>query len=158
MELFLVRHADAETLDVSGSDDSRALSAAGHEAMRAAARALARLPVRLERIYCSPLVRARQTAEHLQDLGAAELEVLQELGEAPSEKLLDRLRGSHSAAVGHAPWMDELCAWLTTGDRRAARGVPFRKGAIAQLEGQPRPGGMVLRAHFSPEVLEALGR
>ncbi len=157
MELLLVRHADAEPLGASGSDHDRALSAEGHDAMRAAVRALARLGVRVDRLYASPLLRARQTAEHLRELGSSEIEVLDGLADAPSTALLEHLRGVRAAAVGHAPWMDELCALLTTGDRRTARALPFRKGAIAHLEGRAKPGGMALRAHYSPEVLEALG-
>jgi phosphohistidine phosphatase len=54
--------------------------------------------------------------------------------------------------------MGELCAWLVVGSRGDALRFPFAKGGVARLEGEPRPGGMVLRDLWTPDVLRRLRR
>jgi phosphohistidine phosphatase SixA len=62
MDLYLVRHGEAEAAGVGG-DEARELTDKGMRDSRAVAEAVARAGAKLEAIWTSPLVRARQTAE-----------------------------------------------------------------------------------------------
>ncbi len=67
MDLYLIRHADAQPLGEGGIDNDaeRPLTAVGQAQCGPLAGALQRHGVRLERLVASPLLRARQTAEGL---------------------------------------------------------------------------------------------
>ncbi len=156
MELYLIRHAIALEAAPGQSDDARPLSEEGIRKFSEVVRGLKRLGVRLDRLYHSPKLRAVQTAELLVPLLEGETEVTPYLAAEPSLALLETLRGSSVALVGHEPWMGELCAWLVTG-RREDRAFPFKKGGVALLEGLPQPGQMRLRGFWAPGLLRRLG-
>src|ERR1043166_8620613 len=65
VELYLIRHAHALALGERGitNDEDRPLSEEGEAQAVAAAKALAQRGVVLDKLYTSPLVRARRTAE-----------------------------------------------------------------------------------------------
>lgn len=157
MQLLLIRHGIAETLphQLSLGDDGRALSEQGHQRMAQIARGLKRLELRLDGLYHSPKLRAVQTANHLMGLSASS-QVTSLLAQPPSEGLLKTLSewsaNSCVALVGHEPWMSELCAWLLTGHPQHGRGLLFRKGGVAWLQGDPSPGGMQLLAFLPPSL------
>jgi phosphohistidine phosphatase len=65
--VFLIRHADAVSEDVAGSDEDRWLSPRGREAARGLARLLREQQIELDAIVSSPLPRAVQTAELVAD-------------------------------------------------------------------------------------------
>ena len=137
-EVYLVRHAiAAERGDEWKDDGKRPLTERGIQRFREAAAGLKALEVRIDEIFTSPLVRAKQTA----DLLAAALQP------RPSVKLLSELAPGHSpsvvmaqlakvakrrrlALVGHEPDLGELAAHLIGGKRP----VPFRKGGICRLD------------------------
>lgn len=103
----------------------------------------------------SPLLRAVQTADLLSRALAkgGETRVTLALASSPARDLLDEIPAEGlTALVGHEPWMSELCAWLLTGRKRDASMFPFRKGGVAWLEGEPRPGGMTLIAYVPPRL------
>lgn len=77
---------------------------------------------------------------------------------APDAALLERVRGDQVALVGHAPWLDELLSLLVLGSTEAGRGFALKKGGVAWLEGEMRPGGMQLCALLPPQVLLDLSR
>src|ERR1044071_9728086 len=124
-ELYLVRHAiAAERGDEWPDDTKRPLTERGIQRFREAAAGLGALDVRIDEIFTSPLVRAKQTA----DLLAAALQP------RPSVKLLAELAPGHSppaamaqlakvakrrriALVGHEPDLGELAAHLIGGKR-----------------------------------------
>lgn len=117
MKLYLVRHADAVSEDVAGSDDVRWLSARGREAARGLARLLREQHVELDAVVSSPLPRAIQTAEliagGLDFLGV--IEALPPL--APGchpRRAAEELaaRGRAVLVVGHEPTMSALGAYL----------------------------------------------
>lgn len=98
MELLLWRHAEAE---VGEPDLARQLTARGQRQAERMAHWLAKRGPRSLEVYCSPAVRARQTAAALGRPGRI-LEVL-----AP---------GANAAAVLAAtPWPDAPAAWLLVG-------------------------------------------
>jgi phosphohistidine phosphatase len=136
MELTLIRHALAEP----GADDSaRPLSKKGRR--------------RFERVLHSPKRRAVETAELLAPLCEGELEATPLLAKPPGVDLWERLSGERLAVVGHEPHLSNLLSWLVTGEADGGACFELKKGAVAQLEGEPGPGGMRLCALLSPKVL-----
>ncbi len=150
MRLTLIRHAIAE----EGADDAaRPLSPEGRKRFAREVEGLEALGVRLGRVLHSPKLRALETAELLAGLAPGGLEVSALLAHAPSQALLDALGGDDLALVGHEPHLSTLLAWLVSGDRTLGAHVELKKGAVAVLEGEPRPGGMELVALLPPKVL-----
>src|SRR6185503_19145857 len=89
-ELYLVRHAIAAERGEEWPDDTkRPLTERGIQRFREAAAGLKGLEVRIDEIFTSPLVRAKQTA----DLLAAALQP------HPSVKLLASLAPGHSGSA-----------------------------------------------------------
>jgi len=63
MQLYFLRHGEADWPDWKKSDDERPLTDFGKKEMRDVGKFLARLKVRPDLIVTSPLPRASQTAE-----------------------------------------------------------------------------------------------
>jgi phosphohistidine phosphatase len=80
------------------------------------------------------------------------------LARQPAAPLLAEIRGTSVALVGHEPWLSQLAAWLTTGDRRLGSKFRMKKGGVIVLEGDPRPGAMRLVAALPPKVLRRAGK
>ncbi len=160
MDLLVVRHGEAEDEAASGRDEDRELTDRGRERLEEEARGLLALGLGVERLLHSPWRRAAQTAELLAPLlgGEGEPEACAHLAAPPAAALLSALRGPDAAVVGHEPWLSQLVAWLTTGEPRGAPVIELKKGGVACLEGEPRPGGMLLTALLPPRVLRRLGR
>lgn len=143
MNIYIVRHAVAmEREDWDGSDDARPLTEEGTARMREAARGLARTGLKIDRVYTSPLKRARQTADILvKELGLAKAELIESLcpGNSPVhvvKDIGDLPAGTDAAVVGHEPDLGHLAAFfLGTG-----RALPFKKGAVMAVEFEGRPG------------------
>jgi phosphohistidine phosphatase len=72
--------------------------------------------------------------------------------------LLEQLEGERVALVGHQPWLGELVSMLLFENRRDGARLTLGKGSVVWLEGEPRAGGMTLRALVPPRVLRTLGR
>jgi phosphohistidine phosphatase len=117
VKLYLVRHAEAVSEEVAGSDEVRWLSARGREAARGLARLLREQNVELDAVVTSPLPRAMQTAELVAN-GLDFLGVVEALpGLAPGchpRRAADELatRGRAVLVVGHEPTMSSLGAYL----------------------------------------------
>jgi phosphohistidine phosphatase len=141
MDLFLLRHGVAvEKEQWTGGDAQRPLSREGTGRMEAEARTMARLGMGLDRILCSPFVRARQTAQ----IVARALDLREP--PAPDERLspgfdsgsLESILGENEGAkalmlVGHEPDFSRLIGGLTGGR------VEFKSGSLARVA-LPRPG------------------
>lgn len=159
MELYLLRHAIAEERSSDGSDSARMLTPEGAEKMRIGARGLRRLGVALDRLWTSPLTRARETAEIV---GAA-LDVAPETvgALAPgcnAATLLDLLadipRARSVMVVGHEPDLSGMIVDLTGGSR-----VVMKKGGLALIDlSSLEPGAGSLLWVLPPKVLRAIGK
>ena len=117
MRVFLIRHADAVSEDVAGSDEDRWLSPRGREAARGLARLLREQKVELDAIVSSPLPRAVQTAELVADgldyLGSIETWRTLAPGAHPRRAAGDLpTRGGSVAVVGHEPGISSLGALI----------------------------------------------
>ena len=156
MQLALVRHAIAAERRPDLPDAARPLTREGRARFAREVRGLKALGLGFELVLHSPWLRAAQTAELLAPL-AGVVTPCEHLAAPPSAALLDCCTTDPTALVGHEPWLSELLAWLLTGRREHAAAFALKKGAVALLEGEPRPGEMRLVALHPPKTLRALG-
>ncbi|MDW8105527.1 MAG: phosphohistidine phosphatase SixA [Armatimonadota bacterium] len=166
MNLYLVRHAIAVPHDAPGyeEDSLRPLTDKGRAKMRDIARGLKALGVCPQLILTSPYVRARQTAEILQEmLGCTEALVLTEnlLPLAHPDHLWQELRRyAHVpslALVGHEPNISALTNLLlgVTGLQ-----IVFKKGGVCYLtvDSFGEEPHATLHWLLAPKHLVAIGR
>ena len=156
MQLFLVRHAIAAASAPERPDASRPLTAEGREKFSRAVRGARALGWRFDHIYHSPLTRAAQTAELLAPLLKGPMTALPDLARAPDEEMLAHIEGTSVALVGHEPHLGALLSWLVTGDPGRGERFCFKKGGVALLVGEPRPGAMTLEGLVTPKLLRGI--
>lgn len=166
MQLILIRHAPAgdrvEWALTGRPDDERPLTKKGSIKMREVAQGLSRMMDAPERLFSSPLARARQTAEILHGVySASDVEIGPNLEPEADPQVtlrwLKTLNDADSVAlVGHEPHLSRLLALLVHGDSERDT-MPFKKGGVAILEINPdKPTGTSLQAFLPPRVLCAL--
>ena len=138
-ELLLLRHGIAEERSPARADTGRELTAAGRARTRAVLEQAARLDLRADRLFSSPLVRAWQTAEIAREAGLApaiELAQALEPGGDPLPLLpgwLTKGGGSPSCRlllVGHEPDLGLLASRLLGAPPGA---IALRKAGLALL-------------------------
>jgi len=145
MELYFLRHGEADWPNWKKSDDERPLTKRGKKEMHQIGAFLARLKVRPDLILTSPLPRAAQTAEiaaeHL------ELKCREDRRLAPGFGLpeLEELIGKHSVeslmVVGHEPDFTKMISALTGASLKLSKAgvalvdvdLPSRKGRLLWL-------------------------
>lgn len=158
MKLYFFRHAHAEDAQGPEFDDfTRPLSARGIERTHAAASALMRMSLKPARLYTSPRLRARQTADILGKGFGMEVLVRDELnfGFNPAfiTTLIDGLEEEDEVLmVGHEPDFSSTIAALTGGTD-----LVMKKGGIARVDMlamQPPRGSLVWL--FSPRALDVM--
>jgi phosphohistidine phosphatase len=121
MDVYLMRHGEARP---EGDDPQRPLTDAGRQSVERVARRIALIDLRLDGIYHSGILRARQTAEIL----AAQLDAMPPVHERSGLRPLDAVEpvakwllgdASEDAAlalVGHLPFLERLASQLIVGD------------------------------------------
>lgn len=138
MQLYLVRHAPAAPSSAIFDDTARPLTRDGVARMRRSVKGLADFGLRLDEIWTSPLLRARQTADLLMagidsSVGVRVVNSLEPAGEF--EALVQQLREfdrENIALVGHEPYLGEFATLLITGQRTHA--LRFKKGGVGCIE------------------------
>ncbi len=155
MNLYLLRHADAEERKPGMADADRELTAKGREQAQRVAAWLKRQGVQAEALVSSPLVRARQTAEPVAEaLGLKIIEDSRLAGlRLTAEAVRDLARELGTAEslllVGHEPDLSDLIRELTRGQ------VEMKKGGIALVRcGNLAPGDGVLAWLVPPKLQE----
>lgn len=160
MEIYIVRHAIAEEVSADGSDEGRELTPEGKKKMKEAASGFARMEKKIDRIFTSPLARARQTAEIVGEAIHKKIDDMKELapGHTPAQvcQRLQQFKGLESVMlVGHEPNCSELASYLLGGNDRLS--VEFKKGAICIVESREmKPGTGDLLLHLSPATLRLM--
>jgi len=165
MDLYLIRHAEAEPQSPDGSDERRGLTKKGRRHFESEVEGLARIGIRFDRLMFSPLLRAQETADCALDLCDGESEVVLELAEPPNERLLEAISGGghqRTGVIGHEPWLSQLATRLVVtkhGDEEQSLSVlHIEKGGVVHLSGEVAEGGMSLVAAYPPDVLRKLAR
>ena len=162
MNLYLVRHCEA--LPIGGAilrDAERPLSAPGEHDAALIGRFLAMAEPTAHQVLCSPLVRARRSAEILAAQLPARppvvpLKVL-EPGIVRRDLLAEvSARGDGSLIlVAHQPDLAELLTWLVADGEMD---VAFPTGAVASVRfaANPAPGGARLQWMVTPSLVSLL--
>ena len=153
MRLYLLRHGKAEA--GSGSDAQRRLTPAGAARVRTAAAVMDRLGLHPARVYSSPRVRSRQTA----DIVAAALDCPVEeraaldygFSAADLPELLAPLPpDADLLCVGHNPYLPMLIHEL------CGANVVMKPGGLARLRLDPAALRAGLEWLIAPRVFAAL--
>jgi phosphohistidine phosphatase len=164
VDLLIVRHATAFERNPQRwvEDEGRPLSPAGIRRARKAAAGLKELVRPPERVWTSPLVRAKQTAAILTDIAgwpAATECVELSPGQTPQSvlSLLGRSRTKLAAVVGHQPGLGQLLATCLIGDA-GLLAIELKKHTVACLSfnGIPRAGRATLKWLATPRMLRAI--
>jgi phosphohistidine phosphatase len=165
MRVVLFRHGPAGHADPSRwpDDDLRPLTPRGIERTRLAARGLVRLEPRIQIVMTSPLVRAVETAEILEEAlrgDKVRTEVVEALSpDQPPAQVIERLASLDAdatvALVGHEPLLGALAGALVSGGR--ARLALKKAGACAiEIEGKVAVGAGELEWLVPPKALRRM--
>ncbi len=149
MELYFLRHGEADWPDWKKSDDERPLTKFGKKEMREVGKFLARLKVRPGLIVTSPLPRAAQTAEIAAELLNAKLREDEALspgfGMKELQVVLKRHRAKVLMLVGHEPDFTTVISGLTGAT------LKLSKGGVALVDVDPEPQEGKLLWLFPPK-------
>jgi len=159
MQLYFFRHGHAEDAQAPEFDDfARNLTDKGVERTQAAGRALVRLGIKPARLYSSPRVRARQTADILAAALGVEVLVREEVNFGFNMRMVGPLVSDINNEdavmfVGHEPDLSITVSALAGGGE-----VEMKKGGMARVDLIARsPMRGILISLFSPRTLEVIG-
>lgn len=131
MRLYFVRHGIAE--DLAGSDFARELTARGRRRVKTSAAVMQALGLRPQRIYSSPRLRSRQTADIIAGALGREVELAEsvnfgfDLADARSLSA-DCGPDAEIMFVGHNPDMSAIVSELT------GVSISMKKGGLARVD------------------------
>ena len=150
MELYFLRHGEAEWPDWKKSDDERPLTKRGKKEMHEVAAFLVRLKVRPDLILTSPLPRAAQTAEiaaeHLEAKCHEEQRLAPGFGPAELEQVICKHPVESLMIVGHEPDFTKTISTLTGASLKLSKaGV-----ALVDLDPSSRKGRLLWL--FPPKI------
>jgi phosphohistidine phosphatase len=167
MELLLVRHAIAEERDSEKwpDDRGRPLTREGVRKFRSVSRILSKTWQTPDLVLSSPLARAWQTAQILEEVcGWPEPEELPSLepGRKPAETvtaLKKRDGAGQIVLVGHEPSMHELLSHLLCGPTEILS-LEMKKGgaALVRFDAGVRAGAASLLWLLPPRIVLATGK
>ncbi|MEY2480236.1 MAG: phosphohistidine phosphatase [Verrucomicrobiota bacterium] len=132
MDLFFLRHGEADWPDWNKSDDERPLTKRGKKEMRAVAALLDRIGASPSLILTSPLPRASQTAE----IAAAKLKIkccedkllAPGFGRPELKRLLEKYPEESLMFVGHEPDFTDVISALT------GASLKLSKAGVAKID------------------------
>ena len=117
MDLFFLRHGEADWPNWKKDDNERPLTKRGKKEMHAVAKFLKHVKVKPDLIVTSPLPRASQTAEiaaeHLRAKYREDRLLAPGFGRGELERLLNKYPEERLMIVGHEPDFSEMIAELT---------------------------------------------
>ncbi|MEY4530219.1 MAG: hypothetical protein RLZZ156_940 [Deinococcota bacterium] len=138
MHLYLLRHAQAEDLELGNVDANRKLSLKGHDQAKSLRRSLQALEIHFDTVISSPWRRARQTASALESI-SENLEVSDLLAAPPSQALLHFIAEKSQInqcllLIGHQPWISQLTSQLLTNNSSFEMAFEYKKCSLYALE------------------------
>jgi phosphohistidine phosphatase len=156
MELYFLRHGEADWPEWKKSDDERPLTKRGKREMRDVAKFLDRLRVRPNLIVTSPLPRAAQTAEIAADYLKAKLRKDELLapgfGASKLRTVLKRHRARVLMLVGHEPDFTQVISELT------GASLKLSKAGVALVDVDPESEEGKLLWLFPPKFARKAAR
>ena len=166
MTLYVLRHGIAEDAAPGGDDRARTLTPRGRIRLRAGARGMRALGMRIGVLLTSPLARAAETAAIVSEVygGQPTPRMLPALaaGVPPVETvrgLRPFLRQGPVMIVGHEPGLSGVVSLLLTGSADGMS-LALKKGGLVALELGDRSAqpGASLSFMLTPRELRRLGR
>ena len=120
-QLIIMRHAKSDWSEENRPDLDRPLTARGEKTAKLMGKWLKHNQYRIDRIICSPALRAKQTCQLVaEELGISQNNVLweTEIYDAPLNNLLSIVnqysKGAHTLfIIGHNPGLDQLLCYLS---------------------------------------------
>lgn len=135
IELYLIRHGLAGESGSYPNDDERPLTEEGKKKTRQVAKRLVALDLQFDLMLTSPLVRARQTADLLMEVGLSEtLEVADDLATGNLHHWLEWFQSWQPGAtrklalVGHEPSLSTWAEYLAFGQSKGS--LQLKKAGI----------------------------
>jgi len=162
MRIYLVRHGIAQERLGGGitNDAQRPLTDEGRNETRMVAQALKKLGVKADLVVTSPLVRARQTAEIINEViggGPERMKVSDSLAPGGSANFLFKFLKQLDAAdeifcVGHEPDIGRLAATLMWAGPELD--IPFKKAGVCRVDVSDLPPSMpgTLKWFITPKI------
>lgn len=158
LEVYLIRHGIAYDRSEYPTDAERPLTAKGKKKTKKVAQRLQEIGLHFDQVLTSPLIRAHQTAEILQQVGLSDtVQVFPPL--APAGKIQDWLSTLETqeaqtlALVGHQPNLGNWAETLIWGE--ATGQIVVKKAGVVGLEvpkAEPL-GNSELKVLLSPKWL-----
>jgi phosphohistidine phosphatase len=141
MELYFLRHGEADWPNWKKSDDERPLTERGQDEMKKVAAFLARLKISLDQIITSPLPRAEQTAKVVAkrlELELKEDELLRPgFNSSKLEELIKKYPGDSVMMVGHEPDFTQTISALTGASLKLSKaGLALVEVDAAKMHGK----------------------
>ena len=156
MNLYFLRHGEADWPDWNKPDDERPLTPRGKKEMKTIAEFFARLDVSLDHIVTSPLPRAEQTARVVAqklDLDLEEDHLLKPgFGITQLKQLLKKYPENDVMVVGHEPDFTSVISALT-----GAR-LKLSKAGLALVDLDPEEMKGRLLWLFPPRIVKVATR
>ncbi len=150
MQLYFLRHGEADWPSWQKSDDERPLTKRGKKEMHEVGAFLARLKVCPDLILTSPLPRAAQTAEiaaeHLDVKCREEQQLAPGFGPAELEQIINKHSPESLMIVGHEPDFTRTISALTGASLKLSKGGV----ALLDLDLSSRKGRLVWL--FPPKI------
>ena len=160
MNIYILRHGEAEPASASLRDAQRPLTPRGKHTLETVLKAARRMKVTPDAIFTSPLVRARQTAEIAGSILKCK-HVVQTKHLNPAarpdlmwKELCSLKNVNHVVLAGHEPHLSQLIGFLLV----APMMVDLKKSAMVRIETKPNHGPPrgVLKWMLTPRLAEAL--
>lgn len=134
MKLYLIRHGQAVEENV---DPKRPLSGVGKEQAQRAADALKAKGAKIDEIWHSTKLRAKQTAEIIAKTLSVK-KVIEKKGLNPNDPVQPiaddiKLSEANIAIAGHMPFLSKLASLLRTGSEEAEE-VDFGPGEVVEVD------------------------
>ncbi|MFA6598684.1 MAG: phosphohistidine phosphatase SixA [Ignavibacteriaceae bacterium] len=159
MNLYLMRHGEAENIKAGLSDSERQLTATGISNIEKMFHIFNKSISQFDFLLSSPLIRAVQTTQQVKILSQSIPEILIEnvlkSGEDIREiiPLLNALKGRNIFICGHEPEISRFCSLLISKNYSS---LLFKPGAFAKIsfEGKVREAAGTLQFLFNPMLLK----
>ncbi len=139
LELYWLRHATSEDKTLGQSDAERHLTPEGFEELRCVGKSLEKLDLDLDYIFCSPLVRAMETAQTVAKILHCEYKVKVCDGLLPENdwEILRRSLKNHlpwrkAMLVGHQPSFGHMIGHLL--GPRLGLEIPVKKAGVCRVD------------------------